>query len=147
MLPKSTNSWLTLMGISFGRKAKSARNGLQGFGAAVSCSAIAAGGADRIQWPVSRWLLPLLRRRTLPERQLWSRRGTAPDPERSFAFLESRRSMLTQGRVALGLSCLASFLNCLRSTSSLSALFSIGPDEVQMLRNGFSLGTDMKKTR
>jgi len=25
----------------------------------VSSSAIAAGGADQIQWPVSRWLLPL----------------------------------------------------------------------------------------
>ena len=40
MLPKSTISWLTLMGISLGRKAKSTRNGLQGFAAGVSCSAL-----------------------------------------------------------------------------------------------------------
>jgi len=28
-------------------------------GAYFCCSAIDAGGADQIQWPVSRWLLPL----------------------------------------------------------------------------------------
>lgn len=44
MLPKSTNSGLTPMGISLGRKAKLTRNGLQGFSADVSCSAKAAVG-------------------------------------------------------------------------------------------------------